>query len=226
MRYLYSWLVLAMLMNLVSAQDEKAEHSVIEYIQELTGKIDVLTQTIDALEKRIEILETASHARSVEEKGKIVEKIPDVDPGVNVKPKRASPPVSADQLWNNGNTALQNKNFAAAEQSFVDLIQAYPEHAHAAEASYWVGEINMINKNYVEAQSYYAFAYKAFPKSNTRKAEVGLKIAECYFALNKNKEGCLFLKEIMKLQQRGAKISNATLQLMQKYWRQYKCAGD
>jgi lipopolysaccharide biosynthesis regulator YciM len=82
----------------------------------------------------------------------------------------------------------------------------------------------MINKKYAEAQPYYALGYKAFPESNTRKAEVGLKIAECYFALNKNKEGFLFLKEIMKLQQRGAKISNATLQLMQKYWAQHKCA--
>lgn len=226
MRYLYLCLVMFMLMNIVSAEDETTEHSVIEYIRELTGKIDALTQTIESLEKRIEILETAFHSRNAEEKGKILESTPDTTLVISAKPKRSYPSASADQMWNHGNSALQHKDFAVAQQSFEELIKAYPEHEYAPEAGYWAGEINVTNKKYAEAQPYYALAYKAFPESNARKAEVGLKIAECYFALNKNKEGCLFLNEVMKLQQRGAKISNATLQLMKKYWTQNKCAGD
>jgi TolA-binding protein len=224
MRYLYSCLMIVLLLNTTSAEEEKTEHSVIEYIQELTGKIDTLTQVIEILEKRIEILEAASHAWGAEEKGKSLEKTPAVISATKVSPKRPAPPASANQLWDDGQAALQNKTFSAAEKLFLDFVRAYPEHANAPEASYWVGEINMINKKYAEAQAYYALAYKAFPESNTRKAEVGLKIAECYFALNKNKEGCMFLREIMKLQQRGASISSATLQLMQKYWTQHKCA--
>ena len=107
MRYLYSFLVVAIWVSVVSAEEEKTEHNVIiDYVQELTGKIDSMTQIIEALEKRIEILEAASHARGVEEKGKSLETV--LSPGVpvaSVNPKRSSSIVSADQLWNNGNAA-------------------------------------------------------------------------------------------------------------------------
>ncbi|MDP3641192.1 MAG: hypothetical protein Q8R43_02005 [Alphaproteobacteria bacterium] len=224
MRYLYSVLMIFGLVNVVSAEEEKVEQSVVEYVQELTGKVDVLMQTIDALEKRIEILEVACHAQGAEEKGKVVERVAEYKPAVVEKSKRSKPSASADRLSSEGLSAVQHKNFDEAEQKFLDLVQFYPEDSAVSEACYWLGEMQVIKKQFAQAQTYYALAYKAFPETNVKKAEVGLKIAECYFALNKNKEGCLFLKEIMKLQQRGASISNATLQLMQKYWAQHKCA--
>jgi TolA-binding protein len=224
MRSLYAGLITFLLLNSISAEEEKADHSVIEYIQELTGKTDALTQLVETLEKRIEILEAASQVRCAKEKGKTPEKTSAVTSVVSANPKRPFPPAGVNQLWNDSQRALQNKKFSAAEQLFFDFVRTYPEHENAPEANYWLGEINLINKKYVEAQSCYALAYKAFLENNPRKADVGLKIAECYFALNKNKKGCLFLKEIMKLKHRGANISNATLQLMQKYWVQHKCA--
>jgi TolA-binding protein len=225
MRCLYSVLVMFGLVNIVSAEEEKVEHNMVEYVQELTGKLDTLTQTIEGLEKRIEILESACHAQAVEEKNKAVEKVATEPKSAAAaeKPKRSKPSASADSLWGDGMAALQHKNYDEAAQKLGDLVQFYPEHSAVPEACYWLGEICVINKKYAQAQTYYAPAYKAFPETNLKKAEVGLKIAECYFALNKNKEGCLFLKEIMKLQQRGANISSATLQLMQKYWVQHKC---
>jgi outer membrane protein assembly factor BamD (BamD/ComL family) len=126
MRYLYSCLVVAIWVNVISAEEEKTEHNVIDYVQELTGKIDTMTQVIEALEKRIEILEAASHSRGVEEKGKSLEKISEVIPVASVSPKRTSSSANADQLWNNGNAALQNKNFAEAEQQFADLLRRTP----------------------------------------------------------------------------------------------------
>ncbi len=222
MRYAYSVLMIFGLISVVSAEEEKVEQSVVEYVQELTGKLDALTQTIEQLEKRIEILEAACHARGVEDKA--AEKIAEHKPVVVEKPKKSKSSVSADSLWSDGMNALQHKNFDEAAEKFTDLVQFYPEHSAVPEACYWLGEMRVTSKQYAQAQTYYARAYKAFPETNVKKAEVGLKIAECYFALNKNKEGCLFLKEIMKLQQRGANISNATLQLMQKYWAQHKCA--
>ena len=221
----YAALMVFGLVNVVSAEEEKVEHSVVEYVQELTGKLDALTQTIELLEKRIEILEAACHARGAEENSKKVEKgVVDSKPASVEKPNRPKPSVGADRLSSDGLSALQHKNFDEAEQKFLDLVQLYPEHSAVPNACYWLGEIHVIKKQYAQAQAYYARAYKAFPEANVKKAEIGLKIAECYFALNKNKEGCLFLKEIMKLQQRGANISNATLQLMQKYWALHKCA--
>jgi TolA-binding protein len=220
-------MILFGLVSVVSAEETKTEQTVVEYVQELTGKLDALTQTIEALEKRIEILESACHARGVEENSKVVEKeVAEPKLSIVEKPKQAKPLASADSLWNDGRAALQHKNLDEAAQKLGDLVHFYPEHPAAPEAYYWLGEMLVVNKKHAQAQTYYATAYKAFSETNVKKAEVGLKIAECYFALNKHKEGCLFLKEIMKLQQRGANISSATLQLMQKYWAQHKCADQ
>lgn len=224
MRYVSLVLVVLGWVNVVSAEEAKVEQSVVECVQELTGKLDALTQAVEVLEKRIEILETSCHSKAVEENSKTVEKVVEPELAVVEKPKRSKPSANADMLWNDGMGALQHKKFDEAAQKFGDLVHFYPEHSAVPEAYYWLGEMQVINKQYAQAQAYYALAYKAFPETNVKKAEVGLKIAECYFALNKNKEGCLFLKEIMKLQQRGATVSSATLQLMQKYWAQHKCA--
>lgn len=226
MRYLKLCLVVAVLLDTASAAEEETKHTVIEYIQELTGKVDALSQVIKALEKRIEILEAASNALGAEEKSKICEGVPETGGAASASLSRAFPRANADQLWNDANTEIQHKKFSEAGRLFISLVKNYPEHEKAPEASYWVGEINMINKKYVEARSYYALAYKKFPETNSRKAEVGLKIAECYFALSKNKEGCLFLKEIMKLQQNGGAVSTATQKLMEQYWKTHKCMGN
>lgn len=221
MKYFYILGVLLFNMAIISATEVTENVAVVEYIQELTGKIDALTQLVEELQKRIEILENACRQGALEKKESSDNKIPTINT-TKEKPKKL-PPSSADRLWSDAIAALQLKKYDIAEQKFADFIHFYAEHANAAEGYYWLGEIKLLNKQYQQAQVYYAGAYKGFLETDTRKADSGLKIAECYFALNKNKEGCLFLKEIMKLQQKGAAISTATLQLMQQYWAKHKC---
>lgn len=227
MRYIFS-LSLVLLFGLNGLLGEESiktesDQNIIEYIQELTGKIDELTRTVEELQKRITLLEVNSCSQQQGAPQKAVSANPPASETL-APPKTDKPSASAESLWSEGSAARQRKDFPAAEKAFSEIVRFYPDNARASESSYWVGEILLMSKNYTEAQKYYALAYKAFPESDSRKAEVGLKIAECYFALNKNKEGCLFLKEIMKLQQKGANISSATLQLMQKHWTQHKCA--
>jgi TolA-binding protein len=228
MRHLLSLGLLVFGFNTLFAEEvanSDSHQNMIEYIQELTGKIDELTRTVEELQKRITLLEVNSCSQHNEAPQKAAPATPSA-PKTPAQPATPDKPsASADVLWSNGNADLQRKDFPAAEKAFSEIVRFYPNHAHATEASYWVGEILLMSKRYEDAQKYYALSYKAFADSDSRKAEVGLKIAECYFALNKNKEGCLFLKEIMKLKQNGANISSATLQLMQKYWAQHKCAG-
>lgn len=227
MRHIFSFsLALLFGLNTLLADDtSKADsgQNVIEYIQELTGKIDELTRTVEELQKRITLLEVNSCSQQQETPQKAVPANSSA-PETSTPPKTDRPSASAETLWSEGTAALQRKDFPSAEKVFSAIVRFYPDNTHAPESSYWAGEILLMSKKFTEAQKYYAIAYKAFPESDSRKAEVGLKIAECYFALNKNKEGCLFLKEIMKLKQKGANISSATLQLMQKYWAQHRCA--
>jgi TolA-binding protein len=204
--------------SVIFGEETNTQNNIIEYIQELTGKIDELTKAVDELQKRIEVLE---HQFSIKSTHNV-----NVPTSQNTKEstRKSSPPANAERLWNDAICALQQKKLEVAEQHFADFIHFYPNHPNVPEGQYWLGEIQLLNKNYAQAQTYYALAYKSFPNTNTRKADAGLKIAECYFALKKNKEGCLFLKELMTLQQKGASVSTATLQLMEQYWAKYKCA--
>jgi TolA-binding protein len=204
------------------AEEVTERAGVIDYIQELTGKIDILTKTIDELQKRIEVLENCHQSKTIEKKDLLDKSAPpaQIEKG---KPKKL-PPLSADRLWSDAMGALQQKQYEIADQKLADFVHFYGDTSRAAEGYYWLGEIQLLNKQYNQAQIYYANAYKIFVETDIRKAETGLKIADCYFALNKLKEGCLFLKEVMKLQQKGAAVSTATLQLVEQYWAKYKCA--
>lgn len=200
----------------------ESQSDVVEYIQELTGKVDTLTQKVQELEMRLQILENQLHVKATDAK----------DSGASTNNTQAqtpdpakakTPPAGADRLWADAMAAIQQKNFELAEQKISDFVHFYPDHTHAPEGYYWLGELRLLSNNYLQAQTYYALAYKGFLESDTRKADAGLKIAECYFALDKNKEGCLFLKEIMKLKGKGAAVSTATLKLMDQYWAQHQC---
>lgn len=188
MRYLFLiGLVLGFNLNTLLAEDEtkvEPQQSIVEYIQELTGKIDELTRTFDELQKRITLLEVTSCSQQKDLPQKETPNIKEPDPTQKAKTK---PSASAEGLWNEGMSALQHKNFTTAENAFTEFLRFYPENTHATEASYWLGEVLLMRKKYAEAQKYYAIAYKAFTESDSRKSEVGLKIAECYFGLNKKK---------------------------------------
>lgn len=222
MKYFYILGMLLLNVSILTAEEVTEHTGVVEYIQELTGKIDVLTKTIDDLQKRIEILENCHQPTALEKKDLSAKG--DLTAQIAKGKSKKLPPLSADRLWRDAMSALQQKKYEIAEQKFADFVHFYGEASQAAEGYYWLGEIQLLNKQYNQAQIYYASAYKAFLDTDIRKAETGLKIADCYFALNKRKEGCLFLKEVMKLQEKGSAISTATLQLVEQYWAKYKCA--
>lgn len=214
MRRLGSVLILMSFAS-VRGSEPTDQTGVVEYIQELTGKVDALERTVSELEKRLNILEQHLHLNASKEmKAKQVKTLP-----------KAGGIPTAERLWDDAMCALQQKAYDRASQLFVAFLSAYPNHTNSAHANYWLGEIQQLNKQYAKAQGYYAAAYKSFPKTHERKGEAGLKIAECYFALDKRKEGCLFLKEIMNMKENGGIVSTATLQLMEKYWLHHKCAG-
>jgi len=224
MRFFY--IATLLIANIYGVSGTTEQTSVIEYIQELTGKVDELTKIIADLQRRIDAVESALHQKTAPLQTIVKQQ----DQSLSTLPpkktlKKPSPHVDADHLWDSALCALEQKQLETAEQCFADFVHFYPKHPNASEAQYWLGEIQLINKKYAQAQIYYALAYKSLSESNPRKADTGLKIAECYFALNKVKEGCLFLKEIMQLQQKGNNISTATLQLMEQFWSKYKCAA-
>lgn len=225
MRFSYLMLVCIFDIQGLFAKDVSDQNGMLEYVQELTGKIDTLEKKLEEFERRFQVLEDQLHKKAIA--GKEQAKTPLVpEVALKNKPARTPPSGGSEHLWKEALCVLQQKKLEEAKQKFIDFVRFYPDHSNASEGQYWLGEIQVAAQNYSEAQVFYARAYKGFPDINPRKTEVGVKLADCYFALNKNKEGCIFLKEVMQLQQKGAAITPATLRLLEQLWIKHKCPDN
>lgn len=223
----FSYLMLMWIFNIqeLFAKDVSDQSGMLEYVQELTGKIDTLEKKLEEFERRLQSHEDQLHKKDIAGKEQ-VKTLPSTEAVLKNKPARMPPSGGSEHLWKEALCVLQQKKFAEAKQKFIDFLRFYPDHSNASEGQYWLGEIEVAAQNYSEAQVFYALAYKGFLEGSPRKTEVGVKLADCYFALNKNKEGCVFLKEVMQLQQKGAAITPATLRLLEQLWIKYKCPDN
>lgn len=196
--------------------DSTEDKGMIEYVKEITSGLDEAKKQICSLEARIIALEKKMGITPP--RPKQPEK-----PAVSSAVRPSSD--SADVLWNKASKALFEKDLKSAEVGFKNFIRSYPKEARASHAYYWLGEIAVLNKDVTLAQKQYANAFKKLPKGDKLKTEVGVKLAETYFSQNQIKQGCLFLKETVKLQYNGCDISPATRRLLERLWQQHKCGG-
>lgn len=224
MRFSYLiWTCVLLNTHILLAKDRSDHNGMLEYVQELTGKIDTLEKKLEDFERRLQTLEEKSHKKAIAEKSPL-KPLPVADQQPKEGLRKSPPNGGPDNLWKEALCAIQQKRVEEAKQKFIDFEHFYPEHPNVPEGRYWLGEIQFAAENYSQAQAFYALAYKGFTDTNPRKTEVGVKLADCYFALNKNKEGCVFLKEVMQLQQKGAAITPATVRLLEQLWFKHKCA--
>lgn len=194
-------------------QDES--HGLLEYVQEVTGKLDDALLKLERLEKRLQAVEARLGIKVDSEKPQ-----PE-DVKNNASAEGSS--ESANTIWDKAAKAVFSKELDVAEKYFAEFLKSYQKDDRAPQAYYWLGEIETLRKNITKAQGYYAQAFKQIDVKNKLKTEVGVKLAESYFAQNKHKEGCLFLKEVLKLQQSGCEVSAATTKILENYWLTHKC---
>lgn len=198
------------------ASNESESRGVVEYVKEITGGLDEAKKQISALEARVIALE-----KKLGIKPKVI-KTQEKQPSQAV---RHSSSDSANVLWDKALRALFEKDFKGAESGFGKFVSNYSKEPRVPEAYYWLGEIAFLNKKTALAQQYYAKAFKALSSENKLKAEVGVKLSETCFLQNQIKKGCVFLKEVVKLQHSGCELSPATRRLLERLWQQHKCEG-
>ena len=102
-----------------------------------------------------------------------------------------------DSLFNYGKDSLQNLNYSDAENAFRGFVEKYPKDIKVPSAYYWLGESLFVREKYPDAVLAYGEIIKNHKKHE--KAPAGLlKIGISFSNLDKKKESCDALKNILK----------------------------
>lgn len=113
-------------------------------------------------------------------------------------PKKATPAVSADDLWAKAKASFDAGKWSDARDAFKQLTLGFPNDQHADDAQYFRGETYFNEKNYDSAIGEYQKVFDKFPDSELaddalyRAGEAAVAMKACtearaYFGLVKEK---------------------------------------
>jgi tol-pal system protein YbgF len=108
----------------------------------------------------------------------------------------APPPgVDAQTLYQQGYAALLQKDYAGAETTFRQLVEAYPDNALAGDAQYWLGETYYVRGQYKAAADAFLKGYKKY-KSGQKAPDTLLKLGISLAELGQKAAACSTFKEL------------------------------
>lgn len=109
---------------------------------------------------------------------------------------------------------LSKKQYDKAKQSFQNYLNNYPKGKFLANAHYWLGEINLLQKNNLQSEKEFMTIVRDFPNS-TRVADAKLKLAIIHINQGKSSQARQELQKV-KSQYPGSTASQlASIQLQQ-----------
>ena len=110
-------------------------------------------------------------------------------------PMPLTPPPSAPNSqtqYDTGMKLLAKLQYDEARSTFQGIVDANPDDPLAPQASYWVGDIAYVRKDYQSAALAFAKVIKKYPSSD-RAPESMLKLGQSMIAMGKKEEGCITL---------------------------------
>ena len=101
------------------------------------------------------------------------------------KPMPKDPKAAYDSAY----ALYQARDFDGAQDAFKAFRAKFPEHQLAASAAYWQGESAFSQKDFRQAVTTFAEAYKKYPNS-TKAPDILFKMGASFGQLNMTKEAC------------------------------------
>ncbi|HSV29487.1 MAG TPA: tol-pal system protein YbgF [Candidatus Omnitrophota bacterium] len=98
-------------------------------------------------------------------------------------------PKDAQGMYDEAFAAAQRGDYANAERGFQAFLDANPKHQLAGNASYWMGDIAYMKKDYGTAASTFLEAYKKYPK-HPKLPDMMYKAGSAFGQMGKKKEAC------------------------------------
>lgn len=114
-------------------------------------------------------------------------------------PQNANVPPESDpaRAYENAIALLKQRDYLLAEKAFQDFLKASPDHALAANAKYWLGEVFFAQNKYDMAARVFAEGYQQYPKG-AKAADNLLKLGLSLAATNNTPDACVALLQIAK----------------------------
>ncbi len=118
-------------------------------------------------------------------------------PSGSYNPIASSPSVDPKELYNTALSDLNNSDYENAEMRFMAFLIQFPKHELAANAQYWLGEVDYAQKKYDLAVTEFDKVIKNYPESEKISAAL-LKMAYAQIELGKKADARKNLNRIIK----------------------------
>lgn len=107
----------------------------------------------------------------------------------------ALPNEDAQALYEEGYGAFLQKDYAAAEKAFHQMVSTYPDDPLAGSAQYWVGESYYVRKQYKKAADTFLTGYRKYSGSD-KAPDTLLRLGMSLAALGQSDAACSTFKEL------------------------------
>lgn len=108
---------------------------------------------------------------------------------------RLAVPQDANELYSLGYSYIQSGDYALAEESFVDFLQRFPEHAKVADVNFWLGESYFARRQYKKSARIFLDSHRNWP--NARLApQTLLKLGVSVAGLDQRELACATYAEV------------------------------
>lgn len=181
-------------------------------IAELRGTVEEQNHTIEMLKKQqqeryldldrrmSELMKAPAQPKAVSNSGASVGVLP------------------ADDLYASAMAAIKQKDFASALTQLDTFANHYPQHALAANAFYWSGEVQLAEGNFEAAIKQFLFVVKNHPKHN-KAPDSHYKLAVAYDRNGNTAKAKEVLKQVAT-QYKG--VSDSVVRLAERYLERLK----
>jgi tol-pal system protein YbgF len=120
-------------------------------------------------------------------------------PGNTDAPKTPLPSktyANARDLYTHALGLVNHANYAEGGAEFTSFTQRYPHDPLIGNAYYWLGETQYVRRDYTTAANSFRLGYESMP-TGPKASENLLKLAMSLDAMNKDKEACVVLKQVI-----------------------------
>lgn len=108
---------------------------------------------------------------------------------------RLAVPQDASELYALGYSYIQSGDYALAEESFVDFLQRFPDHAKVADVNFWLGESYFARRQYKKSARIFLDSHRNWP--NARLApQTLLKLGVSVAGLDQRELACATYAEV------------------------------
>ncbi|MDX9715435.1 MAG: tol-pal system protein YbgF [Dissulfurispiraceae bacterium] len=169
-------------MQMLKGRFEESKFTTDKSVKDISTERELLASRIAALETELKDLK----AKSVQP----VEPKKDAVPPVEVK-------VDPQQLYDDAQIAMEEKNFADARKNFETIVKEFPDNQLTPNAQFWTGEAFYAEKKYEESVLAYEAFLKKYPKHDKARGAM-LKQGYAFIELNDKKTAKVILERLIE----------------------------